>query len=48
MDKRVQLETLYDSLMSLCKYGKITINPNINDQLRAEGTIVYGLAEKAT
>ena len=38
MDKKVELETLYDSLMTLCKNEKIMINPNIKDQLIAEGT----------
>ena len=31
-------ETLYDSLMTQCKNRTITININIKDQRRAEGT----------
>ena len=38
MEKKTDLEILYDSLKTLQNNEKISINPNVKDQLRAEGT----------
>ena len=38
IEKKTNIETLYQSLLNLEKENKITINPNIADQLRSEGT----------
>ena len=38
LDKKVELETLYNSLIKLQDKAKVTINDDLRDQLRAEGT----------
>ena len=40
------MEILYDSLTKLSMSGKITMNPNIKEQLRAEATRANALSRK--
>ena len=38
MEKKVELEVLYESILKLYDAGKITIDPNLKPQLLAEST----------
>ena len=43
--KKVELEVLYDNILGLQKAEVADINPNIRDQLRAEGTRIRGSSQ---